>query len=107
MERAECSQANNPVSRQIERITPARRSPPERFVALQALSLRGKLSGEGHDMNLIACRSRCFSLVADAMVTLSRFFQKLPWVVGAFFGLAILYIFAAGLMGVAYNLHLL
>jgi hypothetical protein len=32
-------------------------------------------------------------------------FQKLPWVVGVFFGLAILCLFAAGLMGVAYNLH--
>ncbi len=32
-------------------------------------------------------------------------FQKLPWVAGVFFGLAILYLFAAGLMGVAYNLH--
>jgi hypothetical protein len=32
-------------------------------------------------------------------------FQKLPWVVGVFFALAILNPFAAGLMGVAYNLH--
>jgi hypothetical protein len=32
-------------------------------------------------------------------------FNKLPWVVGVLFGMAILYSFMAGLMGVAANLH--
>ena len=32
-------------------------------------------------------------------------FQKFPWVVGQLFGMAILYLFAAGLMGVAANLN--
>jgi hypothetical protein len=32
-------------------------------------------------------------------------FQKLPWVVGQLFGIAILYSFFAGLMGVAVNLN--
>jgi len=32
-------------------------------------------------------------------------FQKFPWVVGQLFGMAILYLFFAGLMGVAANLH--
>jgi hypothetical protein len=32
-------------------------------------------------------------------------FRKLPWVVGQFFGMAILYLFFAGLMGVAVNLN--
>jgi hypothetical protein len=32
-------------------------------------------------------------------------FQKLPWVVGVLFGMAILYLFLGGLMGVATNLH--
>jgi hypothetical protein len=32
-------------------------------------------------------------------------FQKLPWVIGQFFGMAILYLFFAGLMGIAANLH--
>lgn len=31
--------------------------------------------------------------------------RKFPWVVGQLFGMAILYLFAAGLMGVAVNLH--
>jgi hypothetical protein len=32
-------------------------------------------------------------------------FRKLPWVVGQLFGMAILYLFFAGLMGVAVNLN--
>jgi len=32
-------------------------------------------------------------------------FRKLPWVVGQLFGIAILYLFFAGLMGVAANLN--
>jgi len=32
-------------------------------------------------------------------------FQKLPWVVGQFFVMAILYLFFAGIMGIAANLH--
>ena len=32
-------------------------------------------------------------------------FQKSPWIVGQLFGMAILYLFAAGLMGVAANLN--
>jgi hypothetical protein len=32
-------------------------------------------------------------------------FRKAPWVVGQLFAVAILYLFAAGLMGVAANLH--
>jgi len=32
-------------------------------------------------------------------------FEKLPWVVGQFFAMAIVYLFIAGLMGVAINLH--
>jgi hypothetical protein len=33
------------------------------------------------------------------------FFRRLPWVVGQLFGMAILYLFAAGVMGIAANLH--
>jgi len=33
------------------------------------------------------------------------FFRKSPWVVGQLFGITILYLFAAGLMGFAVNLH--
>jgi hypothetical protein len=32
-------------------------------------------------------------------------FRKSPWVVGQLFGMTILYLFAAGLMGVAVNLN--
>jgi len=32
-------------------------------------------------------------------------FQKTPWIVGVLFSMAILYLFLAGLMGVAANLH--
>jgi len=32
-------------------------------------------------------------------------FQKSPWIVGVLFSVAILYLFLAGLMGVAANLH--
>ena len=32
-------------------------------------------------------------------------FRKFPWVVGQLFGMAILYLFFAGLMGVAANLN--
>ena len=32
-------------------------------------------------------------------------FRKAPWVVGQLFAVAMLYLFAAGLMGVAANLH--
>jgi hypothetical protein len=32
------------------------------------------------------------------------FFRRSPWVVGQLFGMAILYLFAAGLMGVTANL---
>jgi hypothetical protein len=32
-------------------------------------------------------------------------FQKSPWIVGVLFSMAILYLFLAGLMGVAANLH--
>jgi len=32
-------------------------------------------------------------------------FQKSPWIVGQLFVMAILYLFAAGLMGVAVNLN--
>ena len=32
-------------------------------------------------------------------------FQKSPWIVGVLFGVAILYLFIAGLMGVAANLQ--
>jgi hypothetical protein len=32
-------------------------------------------------------------------------FRKAPWVVGQLFAVTILYLFAAGLMGVAANLH--
>jgi hypothetical protein len=32
-------------------------------------------------------------------------FQKSPWIVGVLFSTAILYLFFAGLMGVAANLH--
>jgi hypothetical protein len=33
------------------------------------------------------------------------FFRRSPWVVGQLFGITILYLFAAGLMGIAANLH--
>ena len=32
-------------------------------------------------------------------------FRKVPWVVGQFFAMAVLYLFAAGLMGMAVNLN--
>ena len=62
-------------------------------------------------MNLIESLALLGASVALLVVGRGRngdglqIFEKLPWVVGVFFGLAILYLFAAGLMGVAYNLH--
>ena len=62
-------------------------------------------------MNLIA--SLAVLAVSVALLFFGRgpngeghsIFQKLPWVVGQLFGIAILYLFFAGLMGVAANLN--
>ena len=62
-------------------------------------------------MNLIA--SLAVLAVSVALLFFGRgpsgeghpIFQKLPWVLGQLFGMAILYLFFAGLMGVAANLN--
>jgi hypothetical protein len=65
----------------------------------------------GENMNLIA--SLAALAVSVALLFFGRgrggeghpIFQKSPWVVGQLFGMAILYLFFAGLMGVAANLN--
>ena len=62
-------------------------------------------------MNLAASLAALASSVALLVFGRGRngeghsIFQKLPWVVGQLFGVAILYLFFAGLMGIAANLH--
>jgi hypothetical protein len=77
------------------------------FVTLECANVRRGRRG----MNLI----ESLALIGASLVLLIfargrhgeslSVFEKLPWVVGQFFAMAIVYLFIAGLMGVAANLH--
>ena len=69
------------------------------------------LSIGGNDMNLTVSLIVLAASVVLLVIGRGRggedhpIFRKFPWVVGQLFGMVILYLFFAGLMGVAVNLN--